>query len=181
LQILCPQIPLLFMGEEQSSRSPFLFFTDHNQDLAVAVRAGRRREFEKFYSFSDPAVRERIPDPNAAETFLASMPRADPDRSQETWGLYQRLLEIRQREIIPRLSGVTNNGARIIGKRAVQATWKLGDGAMLILASNLSAHDVACSTANARIIYANSATCASHAMTGTLDAFTTIALIDEQA
>jgi maltooligosyltrehalose trehalohydrolase len=181
LQILCPQIPLLFMGEEQSSRSPFLFFTDHNQELAVAVRAGRRREFEKFYSFSDPAIRERIPDPNAAETFLASVPRPDPDQSQETWNLYQRLLEIRRREIIPRLNGVITNGVRIIGERAVQATWKLGDGAMLTLASNLSARDVACSTANARIIYATSATCASHAMTGTLDAFTTIALIDEQA
>src|ERR1700761_2123013 len=34
LQMLCPQIPLLFMGEEVASTTPFLFFTDHNSELA---------------------------------------------------------------------------------------------------------------------------------------------------
>ena len=31
LLLLCPQIPLLFMGEEDASRTPFLFFTDHQR------------------------------------------------------------------------------------------------------------------------------------------------------
>ena len=45
LQLLCPQIPLIFTGEEDTSTNPFLFFTDHNPTLADAVREGRRREF----------------------------------------------------------------------------------------------------------------------------------------
>ncbi len=45
LMMLCPQIPLLFMGEESASRTPFLFFTDHSAELADAVREGRRNEF----------------------------------------------------------------------------------------------------------------------------------------
>ena len=65
LMMLCPQIPLLFMGEETASRTPFLFFTDHAAELADAVREGRRSEFAKFPAFADPATRERIPDPNA--------------------------------------------------------------------------------------------------------------------
>ena len=66
LLLLSPQIPLLFMGEETASRSPFLFFTDHGPELAEAVREGRRHEFARFADFADPAKRERIPDPNAA-------------------------------------------------------------------------------------------------------------------
>ncbi len=69
LMLLCPQIPLLFMGEECASRTPFLFFTDHGAELADAVREGRRGEFAKFPTFADPASRERIPDPNAPETY----------------------------------------------------------------------------------------------------------------
>ncbi|MGH9697585.1 MAG: malto-oligosyltrehalose trehalohydrolase, partial [Bryobacteraceae bacterium] len=33
LVLLCPQIPMLFMGEECASRTPFLFFTDHHGEL----------------------------------------------------------------------------------------------------------------------------------------------------
>ncbi|HEX4504857.1 MAG TPA: malto-oligosyltrehalose trehalohydrolase, partial [Alphaproteobacteria bacterium] len=68
LLLLCPQIPLIFMGDELGSTAPFLFFTDFHGDLADAVREGRRREFAKFPAFSDPAQREKIPDPNARST-----------------------------------------------------------------------------------------------------------------
>ena len=64
LLLLCPQIPLLFMGEEDASRTPFLFFTDHQAELAEAVREGRRNEFANFPAFADPS-RGRIPDPRA--------------------------------------------------------------------------------------------------------------------
>ncbi|MBN8906026.1 MAG: AAA family ATPase, partial [Rhodospirillales bacterium] len=52
LQLLCPQIPLIFMGEEDASRTPFLFFTDHGPELAEAVRKGRREEFASFAAFA---------------------------------------------------------------------------------------------------------------------------------
>ena len=69
LQLLCPQIPLIFMGEEGASRSPFLYFTDHHGELAKAVREGRRREFAGFEGFEPGETADAIPDPNAAETF----------------------------------------------------------------------------------------------------------------
>ena len=58
LQLLCPQIPLLFMGEETASTTPFLFFTDHHAELADAVREGRRQEFAGFAEFADPDKRD---------------------------------------------------------------------------------------------------------------------------
>ena len=36
------------------------------------MRHGRRAEFARFPEFRDPELRERIPDPQAAETFAAS-------------------------------------------------------------------------------------------------------------
>ena len=78
LQILTPQIPLLFMGEEDASQTPFFFFSDYKGDLADAVREGRRKEFARFKAFSDSGMREKIPDPNALSTFEQSRPRLDP-------------------------------------------------------------------------------------------------------
>ena len=133
LQLLCPQIPLLFMGEEVGARTPFLFFTDHRDELADAVREGRRGEFAHFAAFSDPAQRARIPDPNAASTFESSVPPLAPvDADGVAWqALYKQLLQVRAQEISPRLPGARALGAQAVGEAAVTARWRLGDGVVL--------------------------------------------------
>ena len=142
LMLLCPQIPLLFMGEDEGSRSPFLFFTDFHDELADAVREGRRREFAKFPEFSDPETRERIPDPNARETFERSRPQ--PGDDAPAWRIfYRELLALRRRHIVPRLKGAHGEGAQAISDRAVVARWRMGDGARLTLALNLGEDMVA--------------------------------------
>jgi maltooligosyltrehalose trehalohydrolase len=140
--MLCPQIPLLFMGEESASRTPFLFFTDHGAELADAVREGRRNEFSRFQEFADPASRQRIPDPNALQTFLASKPQADPLLGPAREALYRRLIALRAAEIVPRLDGAHALTAEAIGPKAVAARWRLGDGAVLTVATNLDAQAV---------------------------------------
>jgi maltooligosyltrehalose trehalohydrolase len=72
LLLFLPYTPMLFMGQEFAASSPFLFFTDHNPELGKLVTEGRRREFKDFSHFADPAVREKIPDPQAESTFLKS-------------------------------------------------------------------------------------------------------------
>lgn len=100
--LLClPQTPLLFMGQEWACSSPFRFFTDHTLELGRLVTEGRRREFAPFSAFSDPATRERIPDPQDEATFQASrllwQEREEwPHRGIEE--LYRRLLLLRQSE-----------------------------------------------------------------------------------
>ena len=70
--LLAPQIPMLFMGEEWSASSPFLFFVDFAEDeaLSTAIREGRRREFERFASFAGGL---EIPDPTHEKTFVRSV------------------------------------------------------------------------------------------------------------
>lgn len=136
LQLLCPQIPLMFMGEETATTAPFLFFTDHNEELAKAVREGRRQEFAGFSQFSDPEVLARLPDPNALDTFTRSKPGPGADAAERR-ALYRELLELRRSEIVPRLTGTRAIGARAVGPAAVTAQWQMGDGAILTIACNL--------------------------------------------
>ena len=136
LLLLSPQIPLLFMGDETGSEAPFLFFTDFHDELADAVREGRRKEFAKFAAFADPEARARIPDPNAVSTFEQSQPTPGPDGDR--WRLlYRDLLALRHEAIVPRLKGTQSAGAEVIGDAAVVARWRMGDGATLTIALNL--------------------------------------------
>ncbi len=136
LLLLAPMIPLLFMGDEWASESPFLFFTDHHDALADAVREGRRAEFKGFAAFADAGQRKRIPDPNALQTFLDSRPRRNA-RSGEWEDFYRQLLALRRQHIVPRLAGARALGAEVIGEQAVSARWQMGDGSELRIDLNL--------------------------------------------
>jgi len=139
LLLLCPFIPMLFMGEEQGATNPFLFFTSHNDDLAKLVREGRRAEFKHFAGFQDEVRRAAIPDPNAASTFDTSV----PDRpGASIGGLIQALLELRRDSIVPGLPGCKSEEVTVLGTGAVRAAWRLGDGRRLILAFNLGDNPV---------------------------------------
>lgn len=96
--LLAPETPLLFMGQEWAASTPFLFFTNHRPGLGAAIVEGRRREFERFTEFRDPHVRERIPSPQAVETFDASRLKWDERRREPHRGmlaLHRRLLQLR--------------------------------------------------------------------------------------
>lgn len=141
LLLLSPMIPLLFMGEEWGAQTPFLFFTDHHDELADAVREGRRAEFKGFAAFAEPAQRARIADPNAEQTFHASQPLL-PTTETAWLAFYRELLRLRRDHLTPRLPGTRAYGARIIGEHAISARWQLGDGSELRIDLNLSPHPV---------------------------------------
>jgi maltooligosyltrehalose trehalohydrolase len=178
LLMLSPQIPMLFMGEETASRTPFLFFTDHRAELADAVREGRRNEFARFPAFVDPAMRERIPDPNAAETFEASVPRPDPVIGREREALYRRLLRLRRTEIAPRLAGARSLDARAVGAKSVVARWRLGDGAVLTLACNLGTTLESIVPPAGSLLFASIADASTQAAFGRLPGHCTYAFLD---
>ncbi len=141
--LLLPQVPMLFMGEEWAAAQPFPFFCDFGEELAAAVRKGRREEFARFPEFRDPATRERIPDPVAAATFESAkldweQAQREPHAAWLDW--YRRVLAVRREDIVPLLPGIRGAGQyRIIGDAAVQVSWPLEDGGRrLVLAANLS-------------------------------------------
>ncbi|ABS62167.1 malto-oligosyltrehalose trehalohydrolase [Parvibaculum lavamentivorans DS-1] len=157
LLLLSPQIPLFFMGDEEGSQTPFLFFTDFHDELADAVRRGRRQEFAKFPSYANEEARKRIPDPNAADTYEQSRPRPGPDG--EKWKvLYKELLRLRHKEIVPRLQGARGIEAEVLAKGAAIARWRMADNSVLVIAFNLGETPAAVPMPGDGVIYSEGET-----------------------
>jgi len=138
--LLSPQVPMLFMGEEWAAATPFQFFCDFGAELAEAVTRGRREEFGRFAAFTDPAVRERIPDPNAFTTFQASKlnwAEREIAPHRERLALVRELLEIRRQHIVPRLAAARTGGRFEIANGVLCVAWPLAARATLHLALNL--------------------------------------------
>jgi maltooligosyltrehalose trehalohydrolase len=88
--ILSPFTPMLWMGEEYGETAPFQFFTDHvDEEIAIATREGRRREFAGFAGFAAADV----PDPQDPATFARS--RLTRVEAPGVRDLYRRLLALR--------------------------------------------------------------------------------------
>nr|WP_249041127.1 malto-oligosyltrehalose trehalohydrolase [Frigidibacter albus] len=132
--LLCaPFTPLLFMGEEEGSRAPFLFFADFHGDLAEALRKGRAKEFAGFKGFA-----ERAPDPLDPATRDASRPFAESGsaRAAEWRELTARLLALRAGGIVPLLKSGRAGDPVVtrMGERALRAEWPFVAGRLIVTA-----------------------------------------------
>jgi malto-oligosyltrehalose trehalohydrolase len=140
--LLAPQVPLLFMGEEFASLTPFLYFCDFHGGLADAVREGRRREFAAFERFASDEARRSIPDPNAEETFERSKLRWKDLEApgHAAWlAFYRALLALRREHVRPRIARRHRSAAFEARDDAVMVDWTFGDGSALHLRANFSA------------------------------------------
>ena len=124
--LTAPFVPMLFMGEEVGETAPFLFFCDHEGELARLTREGRQREFKDFLGFG-----EAVPDPNAPETFEDSRPfRGDPEEMARWRDLTRRLLSLRAERIVPLMKSGRAGPARVTrtGARSISACWPFNAG-----------------------------------------------------
>jgi maltooligosyltrehalose trehalohydrolase len=148
ITLLAPAIPMLFMGEEWGSKAPFPFFCHFRDDLAEAVRRGRRREYAWAYA----KYGDEVPDPLDRATFRSAVldweARNEP-AGRKRLALVQELLSIRRREIVPRLTAATFGDAHAADTGLLTANWRMGDGATLHLLTNLSDQAVEHSTETA--------------------------------
>lgn len=141
LLLLSPHVPLLFMGDEYGETRPFLFFTDFEGDLADAVRKGRREEFRNNKAFADAYALERVPDPNAKDTFqrciLAPAANARLD-------LVKRLIAARKAHVVPHLDKISHGGSvEWMEGSAFSVAWPIASGDALVLTANLSGEEIA--------------------------------------
>ena len=135
--LLAPAIPMLFMGEEWGTRTPFPFFCDFAGDLANAVRKGRRSEYAWAYAEFGDEVPDALVESTLQSARLDWNERGEPPAKRRLT-LVRELLAIRQREIVPRLAGAAFGEAKAIDGGLLTAHWRMGDGATLSLLANLS-------------------------------------------
>ena len=69
LFLLGPATPMLFQGEEFASSKPFLYFADHEPELAANVRKGRHEFLAQFPSIAGPDVVALLAPPDDLATF----------------------------------------------------------------------------------------------------------------
>jgi maltooligosyltrehalose trehalohydrolase len=140
--LLAPSVPMLFMGEEWGSRVPFPFFCDFQGGLADAVRKGRREEYAWAYA----RYGAEVPDPLDPETFKSAIldwEQQDAPEGRDRLALIRRLLNVRRKEIVPRLAGAAFGEAKAADSGLLTAHWRMGDGATLRLIANLSTTNIA--------------------------------------
>ena len=67
--LLAPGTPMLFMGQEFAASSLFLYFADHDAELAELVHKGRQEFLAQFRSLASPEVQDALPRPDDPSTF----------------------------------------------------------------------------------------------------------------
>jgi maltooligosyltrehalose trehalohydrolase len=143
LLLFLPMTPLLFMGQEWAAATPFLYFTDHDEELGRLVREGRRREFAAFHEFAGPDDQARIPDPQDRETFLASKlrweERGQPEQAR-TLDLYRTALALRRADEV--WSSATRQGLTAEAVGSVLVVQRSRGEACRVLIMNLGSDNV---------------------------------------
>ena len=145
--LLSPALPLLFMGEEWAAPEPFLFFSDLGPDLGPLVSEGRLREFARFPEFASPETRDRIPNPQAAETRARSVldwSQLEDAPHREWLAFHRALLLQRAQAIVPLLAdeSVPATGWKALSDTALEVVWTFRTGTLRLVA-NLGATAVA--------------------------------------
>ncbi|MFL6257070.1 MAG: malto-oligosyltrehalose trehalohydrolase [Pyrinomonadaceae bacterium] len=101
LTLLLPSTPMLFMGQEFASSSPFYYFADHEPDLAEKVKQGRVDFLAQFRSIATRETRRHLPDPGALETFERSkLDHTERVSHREVYALHRDLLRLRREDAV---------------------------------------------------------------------------------
>jgi maltooligosyltrehalose trehalohydrolase len=100
LMILMPGVPMLFQGQEFGATTPFLYFADHNPELAAAVRKGRAEFVSQFASLATPAMTDTLAPPDDESTFARSkLDWTEFDRHVAWRRFFKDLLEVRAHDV----------------------------------------------------------------------------------
>jgi maltooligosyltrehalose trehalohydrolase len=124
LMLLAPQTPLLFMGQEFGSDTPFTFFADLPGELRTQVHAGRRQFLQQFTAYASPEAQAIVPDPAAEQTFLASkLDFSYREKHAELYSLHCDLLRLRREDpVIAEQDRSALDGA-VLSDRAFVLRW----------------------------------------------------------
>jgi len=132
LCLLLPGTPMLFQGQEFSASSPFLYFADHEPELARLVEQGRTEFMRQFPSAAsvEPAA------PHDRSTFeRCRLDHAERRRGHhaEAWRMHCDLLRLRREDPALRVAERRQVDGAVIGPEALLLRWFGGGDDRLLL------------------------------------------------
>jgi maltooligosyltrehalose trehalohydrolase len=138
LLLLGPQIPLLFQGQEFCASAPWLFFADHEGELADRVARGRREFVAQFPSLATPEMQACLPDPGDTATFEGcKLDLSERERHAEAYALHRDLLWLRRRDAVFRAPRVRGVEGAVLGVEAFVLRFLGGSAGDRLLLVNL--------------------------------------------
>ncbi|HEX8904237.1 MAG TPA: malto-oligosyltrehalose trehalohydrolase [Longimicrobiaceae bacterium] len=97
LTLLMPGTPMLFMGQEFAASVRWVYFADHEPELAGKVWAGRKEFLAQFPSIDTPEMLGRIPDPAEPATFEGcKLDFGERETHAAAYALHRDLLRLRR-------------------------------------------------------------------------------------
>lgn len=97
LLLLGPATPMLFQGQEFGASSPFLYFADHNAELAPLVHKGRNQFLHQFPFLAAAETQSYLSVPHARATFLrCKLDWSERETHHEVYQLHRDLLALRR-------------------------------------------------------------------------------------
>ena len=139
LTLLSPGTPMLFMGEEFNATAPFLYFADHEVDLADLVRTGRweyLRRFPRIAGTEKSTV--KLADPSDRNTYeTCKLDWNERTQHEEAWRLHHDLLKLRRTDPVFAAQDKSKLHGAVIGPEQFLLRWLDADGADRLLIVNL--------------------------------------------
>jgi maltooligosyltrehalose trehalohydrolase len=90
---------MLFQGQEFAASAPFLFFADHEPELAALVAGGRRKFAAQFANLAVPEVTRTLALPHDPATFTrCKIDHRERERAphRAAWEMHRDLLRLRR-------------------------------------------------------------------------------------
>ena len=136
LLLLLPNTPMLFMGQEFESSSPFLYFADHRPELAEMVRRGRAEFLGQFPSMAREEVRRELADPADPATFeRCKLDHGERRRHAAALALHRDLLRLRREDAV--ISKPAALDGAVLSEHGFVLRYHAADGADRLLVVNL--------------------------------------------
>jgi maltooligosyltrehalose trehalohydrolase len=136
LMLLAPNTPMLFMGQEFAASTPFLYFADHEDELAKLVYKGRSEFLKQFRSLNCPEIDFSRNDPANPETFIRSkLDFTDRERHPEIFTMYRELLRLRREDPVFSTQRADRLDGAVLAEEAFVLRWfggKAGDRLLVI-------------------------------------------------
>jgi maltooligosyltrehalose trehalohydrolase len=137
LLLLGPGTPMLFQGQEFAASAPFLYFADHNPELAKSVAEGRREFLKQFPSLAQPDAGDALREPEKEETFLrCKLDHRDIAKHREIYHLHRDLIALRRGDAV--INGQTRSrvDGAVLGREAFVLRYFGHDGDDRLLVVN---------------------------------------------
>lgn len=140
LLLLGPNTPMLFQGQEFAASAPFLYFADHNPDLAKMVAQGRRTFLEQFPSVA--CLRSQVEDllhsPEREGTFeRCKLDHREREQNATVFALHKDLLALRRSDPVFRAPKLRGLDGAVLGANAFVLRFFGGEAGDRLLVINL--------------------------------------------